>query len=204
MIAILWTENKRLRQENQVLHREKEILIARLALEVAKRFGPSSERRPGPLDATAVEGASDTSAGTAIQEKVLAEGGQAPISSSLAVAETGVAPAQRERGGQPGHKGYGRHTPADLPREEHEHVLSESECTCPSCGLPYEETGMKDTSEEVDVQVKIVVLRHIRKWYRSTCACPAAAPLLAAPIPPKLIDCQGQIHHPDVGQILTG
>ena len=187
MIAILWTENKRLRQENQVLRREKEILIARLALEVAKRFGPSSERRPGPLDATAVEGASDTSAGTAIQEKVLAEGGQAPISSSLAVAETGVAPAQRERGGQPGHKGYGRHTPADLPREEHEHVLSESERTCPTCGLPYAETGLKDTSEEVDVQVKIVVLRHIRKWYRATCACPAVAQLLAAPLPPKLI-----------------
>jgi transposase len=53
--------------------------------------------------------------------------------------------------------------------------------------LPYKESGLMDTSEEVEVQVKVIVLRHIRKCYRPACACPAARPLLVAPAPPKLI-----------------
>jgi hypothetical protein len=46
VIAALLAENKRLCAENEILRKEKETLTARLAIEVAKRFGSSSERRP--------------------------------------------------------------------------------------------------------------------------------------------------------------
>ena len=156
MIAALWAENQRLREENEQLRLEKEALLARLNLEVAKRFGDSSERQPLPAEV--------------------------PASATGNAAE-----APRKRGGQPGHKGHGRQIPIELPRQEQEHNLPESERICPMCGLPYEEIGLTDTSEEVDVQVKIVVLRHIRKCYRPTCTCPEARALLVAPAPPKLI-----------------
>lgn len=165
IIAALWVENQRLREENQQLRLEKEALLARLNLEVAKRFGASSERQTP---------AADTSTS--------ASGNEADTAPSVGMAEN-----KRQRGGQPGHEGHGRHIPAELPRQEQEHALPESERTCPMCGLPYEEMGLTDTSEEVDVQVKIVVLRHIRKCYRPTCTCAEARPLLVAPAPPKLI-----------------
>ena len=180
VIAALLVENKRLGAEIEILRQEKEALTARLALEVAKRFGPSSERRPAP-----------TAEGTlpATPELVPAETRQPPLGASLAesLGESASVPEPKLRGGQPGHPGHGRSLPAELPREEHEHTLLESERLCPACGLPYEENGLTDTSEEVDVQVKVIVLRHVRKCYRPTCACPEARPMLVAPVPPKLI-----------------
>jgi len=179
ILAALWAENRRLRAENQQLRLEKEALLARLNLEVAKRFGASSERQP-PMPAEAPTSsttagctpASDNDAGTALPP---------PALSSEAT------PTRRKRGGQKGHKGHGRHIPAELPRQEEEHALPENERRCPHCGLPYEDTGLTDDSEEVDVQIKIVVIRHQRKCYRPTCTCPEARSLLVAPLPPKLI-----------------
>jgi transposase len=180
VLATLLAENKCLRAENQILRQEKEALTARLALEVAKRFGPSSERRP----AASVEGSVPATPGF-----VPAETSQPALGSSLAetLDETALVPERKSRGAQTGHPGHGRSIPAELPREEHEHTLPESERTCPTCGLPYKESGLTETSEEVDVQVKVIVLRHIRKCYRPVCACPEARPLLVAPVPPKLI-----------------
>ncbi len=109
------------------------------------------------------------------------------LNPSPAVAETAAAPARRKRGGQKGHKGHGRHIPATLPRQEQAHTLPENERACPFCGLPYEAIGLTETSEEVDVQVKISVIRHTRQYYHPACSCPAARPLLVAPLPPKLI-----------------
>ena len=180
MIAALLAEIKGLRAEIQVLCQEKEELTARLALEVAKRFGPSSERRPGATAAGSVPAALQLGS---------SETNQPPLGSSLGetMAETAPVPERKARGAQKGHTGHGRSNPPELPREKHEHMLAESERTCPACGLPYRESSLTDTSEEIDVQVKVVVIRHIRKCYRPACACPEARPLLVAPIPPKLI-----------------
>lgn len=178
--AALLAEIKSLRAEIQILSQEKEALAARLALEVAKRFGPSSERRPWATTEVSVPAA---------PELVSTETSQPHLGSSLGetLAETAPVPEVKARGAQKGHKGHGRSIPLELPREEHEHILPESERTCPACGLPYRESRLTDTSEEIDVQVKVVVIRHIRKCYRPACACPEARPLLVAPIPPKLI-----------------
>ena len=158
-------EVKRLQVENQSLRAENEQLRAALTLQVAKRFGKSSEKRAPQAEAT-------------------------PEPSSPLAVETSAperpAPIRRQRGGQPGHAGHGRAIPAGLPREERLHELPENERQCPACGLPYEELPFTDDSEEVDVQVKVVVLRHRRKCYRKTCACPGPQ-VIEPPAPPKLI-----------------
>jgi transposase len=167
IIAVLWAENQRLREENRQLRLENEALRARLKLEVAKRFGASSERQPPSADTSGA--VCDNQAGRDT------------------VPAAGTAENKRQRGGQVGHEGHGRHIPAELPRQEQEHELPESERTCPKCGLVYEQNGLTATSEEVDVRVQIVVLRHIRRYYRRVCACAEARTLLVAPAPPKLI-----------------
>jgi len=172
IIAGLRAENQRLRDENQQLRAENQALIARLKLEIAKRFGASSERQePAPAEKST----------SAVMEGETATG----LETSTVSAE--VVPASRKRGGQEGHKGHGRHIPAVLPREEREHDLPVSERQCSQCGLPYQDTGLTDDSEEVDVQVKIVVLRHKRKCYRPTCKCEGLPALIVAPPAPKLI-----------------
>jgi len=160
-------EVKRLQAETQSLRAENEQLRAALTLQVAKRFGKSSEKRAPQAEATP-EPSSPLGVETPAPER--------PAS----------APIRRKRGGQPGHAGHGRAIPAGLPREERLHELPENERQCPDCGLPYEELPFTDDSEEVDVQVKVVVLRHRRKCYRKTCACPGPQ-VLEPPVPSKLI-----------------
>ena len=185
IIATLWAENGWLRAEMQSLRQENEALRARLTLEIAKRFGPSSERRTAAVTAPPAAPAPPPSAPS--------ETSSAPTETSTPPIPAGTEPStgagrkRRKRGAQHGHPGHGRQIPAALPREEQEHALPENERHCPQCGLPYKDCGLTDDSEEVDVRIKIVVIRHKRKCYHPTCTCPAARPLLVAPRPPKLI-----------------
>ncbi len=188
LIAALWAENKRLCTELQALRQENEALRTRLTLEIAKRFGPSSERRPAPGTEPPAAPVSPVPPPAAVGETVPAptETSAPPLPAGTETS-TGAGRKRRKRGAQNGHSGHGRQIPAALPREEQEHALPENERQCPQCGLPYKDCGLTDDSEEVDVRIKIVVIRHQRKCYHPTCTCPAARPLLVAPLPPKLI-----------------
>ena len=72
--------------------------------------------------------------------------------------------------------------PDHLPRIEHRH--EPESCTCCQCGRDLVKIG-EDVSEQLDVEpAKFFVHRHIRPQY----ACRACETIIAAPIPPAVID----------------
>lgn len=94
-------------------------------------------------------------------------------------------PKKRSRGRQYGAKGYGRKRHLELQQVEKVHEFEGSERFCQCCGLPYEEIGEK-TSEEIDVEVRVQVIRHRRKTMRKTCKCPGVPTIKTPPAPAKL------------------
>ena len=104
-------------------------------------------------------------------------------SQSAPLAEPNQAP--KKHGAQPGHAAHPRKIPAHLPTQEQVHSLPPEKCVCALCGLPLEELHSEESSYEVTVQTcRYIVIRHRRKKYRKTCACPH--PLVTAPGPLKL------------------
>lgn len=150
-------------------------LQAELRLQRAKRFGRSSEKQPASADETATDTPTETSPSTS----------PATDEGETASDEPGSSPP-RKRGAQPGHRGSGRHNPAHLPRETQWVELPEEERSCPECGQAYKDTGLTEDSEEIDVQIKVRVIRYRRKRYERQCDCEGSR-LVTAPIPPKLI-----------------
>ena len=72
--------------------------------------------------------------------------------------------------------------PEHLPRIEHRH--EPESCTCGQCGQEMVKIG-EDVSEQLDVEpARFFVHRHIRPQY----ACRACETVMAAPIPPAIID----------------
>jgi len=94
-------------------------------------------------------------------------------------------PEKRSRGRQYGAKGHGRKTRPELDVVEQVHEFEESHLNCGSCGLPFEAAGEK-TSEEIDVQVKVLIVRHRRKTVRRTCRCQSTPAIKTPPAPVKL------------------
>jgi transposase len=91
----------------------------------------------------------------------------------------------KKHGAQPGHAAHPRKIPTHLPAQERVHSLPPEECVCPICGLPLEELNSTENSYEVTVETcRYSLIRHRRKKYRKTCACPQ--PLVTAPGPLKL------------------
>ncbi len=102
-----------------------------------------------------------------------------------AAPETTNKPAKRSRGRQYGAKGYGRKKRPALETVEQSHQFEASDLLCACCGLPFEDAGEK-TSEEIDVSVKVVIVRHRRKTVRRTCKCPGTPAIKTPPAPVKL------------------
>jgi len=72
--------------------------------------------------------------------------------------------------------------PPHLPRVEHRH--EPASCTCGQCGSELVKIG-EDISEQLDVEpAKFTVHRHIRPQY----ACKHCETIVAAPVPPAVID----------------
>jgi len=94
---------------------------------------------------------------------------------------------QRNRGKQPGAKGYGRKLHPELPTKEVDCDLPENEKCCKKCGKPYEEFTNTEDSEEIDWEVRLVRRVYKRRRYRSTCDCEDTPRIITAPIVPKLI-----------------
>ena len=79
----------------------------------------------------------------------------------------------------------GRKPHSHLPVTLVEHDLSEDEKLCGSCGLPYEDEGMAEESEELDYTVVLRRKRHRRKTLKRACQCIQQPLFKTAPLPPK-------------------
>ena len=75
----------------------------------------------------------------------------------------------RKRGQQPGVCGHGRRLHENLPVENINCSLPQSERNCNHCGLPFEELGLTEDSQEVVVEVKAHRRVIKRKRYQPTC-----------------------------------
>lgn len=96
--------------------------------------------------------------------------------------------SSHRRGQQPGARGHGRRKYHNLPEREEIHDVPETSRHCPYCGLPYDPFPPGDeVSEEIDWQVEVKRVVHIRKSYHKTCQCSGAPVIITAPPPSKVI-----------------
>ena len=173
----LSAERARLLGELQSVSVERDELSAKLEAALAKiveltkqAFGSRSERAKKNADADAAQSA---------------EGEGSPQASEGT--EPTEAPAEkRKRGQQPGSPGHGRRNYDHLPHEERVHKPDPAQLFCPTCGAPYVAFG-EERSEEIDVEVVIRVIVHVRPTYRRGCDCEAAKGIVAAPPPDKVV-----------------
>jgi transposase len=104
-----------------------------------------------------------------------------------AVASNSVIPLSQSnpRGGRLGHKGYGRKIP-DLPEIQRIHLIPLDQACCSCCGKPLADTKLTEDSQEIDIEIKLIRLKHKRKRAIRTCDC-ATPKLVTAPKPPQVI-----------------
>ncbi|MCL0079241.1 IS66 family transposase [Dehalococcoidia bacterium] len=110
------------------------------------------------------------------------DGDQEASDASEAISESG-----KNRGKQPGSKGYGRKRCTELPTEEIPHELPKTDQCCPRCGKPFSIFPGTEDSEEIHWEIHVVRHVHKRTRYRPTCNCRAVLGIMTAPPVPKLI-----------------
>ena len=77
----------------------------------------------------------------------------------------GEPPAAAEPGSQPARSGGRQKLPADLPRQQVVHALTEETLACPECGEPRREIG-RETREQLEyIPASLRVIEHIRLKY---------------------------------------
>lgn len=156
--AQLQAQSAQLEQQSQFINQ----LLEQIKLSRHQHFGTHSERfSPDQIHLAfneaeaAVAAEQDNEHGDALQETLTND-------DTLSVSSY-----RRSKGGR-------RRLPAQLPRIEVVHALTDEACTCDACRGPLEQIGEK-VSEQLDlIPAQVRVLRHVRKTYR----CP---------------DCKGQI-----------
>ena len=79
---------------------------------------------------------------------------------------------KRRRGQQPGAKGPQRRVRADLPEQIIHHTLEPSQLVCPCCGKVRPELSLREQSQEIGWEVRLVRRRHVRFRYGPSCQCP--------------------------------
>lgn len=143
-----------------------EAALAKIAELTKQVFGSSSERGKRGPKAAGSPGSPDDAGDGASGE--------------------GEASGAKRRGQQPGSPGHGRRNYDHLPHEERVHEPDPRQLFCPTCGAPYVAFG-EERSEEIDVEVVIRVIVHIRPTYHRGCGCEAAKAIVAAPPPAKVV-----------------
>jgi transposase len=166
-------------------------LQAELRLHQAKRFGKSSERQDtARSDAESPDETEKDEQETQEESVPASADDKAEEKGDEAAGEGGETTSseekKRKRGGQPGHRGTGRHIPKNIPLIIKPLELPEEERHCAQCGQAYRETGLTEDSHEVDIQVQVRVIQYQRKRYERPCDCEGSR-LITAPVPPKLI-----------------
>ena len=95
--------------------------------------------------------------------------------------------SKRRRGQQPGATGPKRQVRADLPEQIIHHTLEPWQLVCPGCGKVRPELSLREESQEIGWEVRLVRRRHVRFRYGPSCQCPQGRGIRTAPKPAKLI-----------------
>jgi transposase len=80
-------------------------------------------------------------------------------------------PTNRSRGHQRGHRGHGRIPRPNLPVIEEQRELSGDSCSCPQCGLPYNDFPGTEESDLFEIEITAHRRRIRRKSYKKGCSC---------------------------------
>lgn len=148
---------------------ENEQLKSKLRLREAQLFGTKSEKQTSSENTESTDNSQDKA------KSSLQADDSIPKSQSKS----------RKRGGQKGHKGYGRKLPENLPVKDCVHEIPEEQRHCEICNAPFEEISLTESSYELDVEINYHLKKHIRKKYKKTCDCPQ--PIITAPKPEQII-----------------
>ena len=94
-------------------------------------------------------------------------------------------PKPQPRGQRRGRPGPKRRDYSHLPVREDLREVPESECVCPTCGLPLTACGAEESEQ---IEIETVIYRRIirRRRYQRNCSCPGPR-TVTAPVVPKLI-----------------
>ena len=96
--------------------------------------------------------------------------------------------SSRKRGAKPGHTGYGRKIPDNLPVEYRFIEVPEAEKVCPICGEECVEVSLTEDSSELDADIQLTLVVTRRKRVKRNCDCKDAGPrFVTAPKPPQAI-----------------
>ncbi|WP_455423344.1 IS66 family transposase, partial [Acidithrix ferrooxidans] len=163
-IASLEAENVVLRSERDELSAKVDALTAKIVELTKQAFGRRSERAKMAQDVNAEPIG-------ALEESSDPEPDEVP---------------RRKRGQQLGHRGHGRRSYDHLPRVQQIHEPDSKLLVCGSCGAPYAPFG-EERCEEIDVEVIVRVIDHIRPTYRRGCNCKATKGVVAGAPPAKVV-----------------
>jgi transposase len=188
--AVLCAENAELREENAELRerdaqREQELDRLRADLAVLQRllFGRSSERS-GPGSG----GGAGDDAGDHVGESAGSDRGGGD--------RGGDGKPKRGPGARAGRRDY-----SHLPRFEMFWDFPDGEYCCPRCGELFAPLGDHVSGEQLDWQVIVRVVVHVRRRYKRTCGCRVPATVMA-PGPPKAIG-KGLFSNAFIAMLLT-
>ncbi len=133
--------------------------------------------------------------GQSSEKSKLEEEPSAPEKPEVNNADLSAAPKTgRKRGAQPGHKGYGRKIPAELPVEYRIIEVPEKERFCFLCGQECEVVTLTENASEIDIEIKICRVVTVRQRAKRTCDCEETPRFVTAPKPPKAIP-KGKFSH---------
>ena len=74
-----------------------------------------------------------------------------------------------------------------MPEQIIHHTLEPSQWVCPCCGKVRPELSLREQSQEIGWEVRLVRRRHVRHRYGPSCDCPPGRGIRTAPKPAKLI-----------------
>ena len=99
-----------------------------------------------------------------------------------------MSPVPNDTGGNSlGAKGPRRQLRADLPEQIIHHTLEPEQLVCPCCGKVRPELSLREQSQEIGWEVRLVRRRHVRFRYGPSCQCPQGRGIVTAPKAAKLI-----------------
>jgi len=95
---------------------------------------------------------------------------------------------KKTRGATPGHKGYGRKIPDNLPVREQIIDIPEDKKKCDCCGEALiEQPELDQISFEISSEKIYYIKKIVRKAYTKACDCPETRAIVVAIPPPKII-----------------